>query len=569
MFADACLWVQEADAPPEVLRRANDAARLLLKTSCSYCAVRQGELLRLVAHSGFRDPRTAQGWRLPVGQGIGGRVVARGETLVVRDYQHDPRRERFSKSLIDAEGLRCSIAVPIRSGERVVGVLYAAEHRLRRFSAGEVEAMSLFGRLVGAALAAAEERQALRQRLAGHEEAGRQAAEARGLFDDVGSVLGGGGTLEGALGVLVGRLGGAAAVLDAFGHRLAAVGEPGQTEEADGAAEPGGAGGAEAGEAGQRVSVPIPAGDRRLGTLALAPARPLGPALLACLEQVAELIALSLLREQSMLQEELGPGSRLLDELLGGSVDEAAVRHRASLLGVDLAAPRAVLCVGHRDRPGGQPRPAMTRAGVRVLRRLTAARRLEPLLDLRGGDLVVLIRAGEGGMAALRTAVAGALREAGTVLRGAPLVGGLGRPRRGVDGLAASYREAAMALELARAGAPDVQLRTCDELGFAGLLAGAVELQALDTLARRTLGPLLEADRVSGRRYVATLAAYLSADRHLKPAAAALGVHVNTLRYRIARIERLLGVRLDDVDARFSLELAVRVGLRPPATPHE
>src|SRR5437773_229154 len=67
ILADACLWVQEAETPSEVLRRATEGARLLVETSCSYCAVRDGDVLRLAAHSGFRNPETARRWRLPVG----------------------------------------------------------------------------------------------------------------------------------------------------------------------------------------------------------------------------------------------------------------------------------------------------------------------------------------------------------------------------------------------------------------------------------------------------------------------------------------------------------------------
>jgi sugar diacid utilization regulator/putative methionine-R-sulfoxide reductase with GAF domain len=539
MFADACLWVQEANTPLEVLRRANDAARFLMETSCSYCAVRNDDMLGLVAHSGFHDPRTAHDWCLPVGEGIGGRVVQRGETLVVRDYQHDPRRERFSKSLIDAEGLRCSIATPIRSGNRVVGVLYVAEHELRRFTPAEVETMSLFGRLVGTALAAAEERQALRHRLGVHEEAAIQAVDARRLFADVATVLAAEGTLEAALGVLAGRLGGSAAVHDSFGHRLAGVGDPG----------------------GEEVAVEVRSGDHPLGTLVLAPGGAPTPAVLACLEEIAELVALTLLRERSALQDELGPGSRLLSGLLrGDAADDGAIARQASILGVDLDKPRAVLCVGLRGQdPETGPRPVMTRQTIRALRRIADYRRLEPLLDLRGGDVVVLVRAGDRGTAALRRTVAAVLREAGALHGDAALVAGLGRTCRGATDLAESYRQAAMALDLARRARAGAEVRTHEELGFYGLLAGVVEPQLLDALAQRTLGPLLSADRESGRQYVATLAAYLRDDRHLKPAAAALDIHINTLRYRLARIEQLLGVRLDDVDARFLLELAVRL----------
>src|SRR5207302_3719771 len=195
----------------------------------------------------------------------------------------------------------------------------------RRFTSGELETMSLFGRLVGAALAAAEERQALRQRRGAQEDAARQAEQARRLLASVAAALGGDGTLEAALRVLVGRRGGSAAVLDPFGHRVAHVGES-ETEAAQ---------------------FSVRSGGRRLGTLVVAPAGALTSAERTCLEQVANLVALSLLRERSVLEDELGLGPRFLDDLLHGRLgDEEAVARQASILGIDLGAPRAVLCVG-------------------------------------------------------------------------------------------------------------------------------------------------------------------------------------------------------------------------------
>jgi DNA-binding PucR family transcriptional regulator len=42
--------------------------------------------------------------------------------------------------------------------------------------------------------------------------------------------------------------------------------------------------------------------------------------------------------------------------------------------------------------------------------------------------------------------------------------------------------------------------------------------------------------------------------------AAALHLHPQTVRYRITRLRELLGEQLDDPDARFELEIALRVG---------
>jgi sugar diacid utilization regulator/putative methionine-R-sulfoxide reductase with GAF domain len=537
IFADACLWVQEAQTGPEILRRANDGARLLVETTCSYCALRDGDVLRLVAHSGFRDPDTARRWSLPVGKGIGGRVVERGETIVVRDYQHDPRRERYSKSLIDAEGLRCSIAVPIRSGSRVVAVLYAADHRLRRFTSGQVEMMTLFARSVSAALAAVEDRQALRQRIAASdEEAGRTEA-AHLLFTEIGGALAGGG-LEAALGVLYGRFGCAVELRGPFGRVVMQVGEP----------------------CGEETALPLRAGRQRLGTIVVWRQSPFDRAERVCLDQVTQLIALWLLSQRTALEDELGLGSRFLNDLLHGRLgDEDVVARQASILGVDLDVPRVVLCVGVAvEQPGHDAMPLVSRQAAEIIQRIAEGRRLEPVLDLRGRDAVLLLRA-DGANGPLRAAVGAFLGAAGAALGGVRLAGGMGRVCQMLGDYAESYREAELALEVARASPGAERLRTHEDLGFYGLVARAVAPSMLDDMADRALEPLIRSDARRGAQYVRTLAVFLQADRHLKPAAAALHLHVNTLRYRLGRIERLLGVDLDDVEARFQLEFAVRV----------
>jgi DNA-binding PucR family transcriptional regulator len=45
----------------------------------------------------------------------------------------------------------------------------------------------------------------------------------------------------------------------------------------------------------------------------------------------------------------------------------------------------------------------------------------------------------------------------------------------------------------------------------------------------------------------------------LRPAAQQLGIHRNTLEYRIARIAELAGVDLEDPDSRLALDLGVRL----------
>jgi hypothetical protein len=78
-------------------------------------------------------------------------------------------------------------------------------------------------------------------------------------------------------------------------------------------------------------------------------------------------------------------------------------------------------------------------------------------------------------------------------------------------------------------------------------------------LADRALEPLA-GDRAG--RLTETLRAWLDAQGHHPTVAAALHVHPQTVRYRLARLRERFGPVLDDPDGRFALQLALRA--RPP-----
>jgi PucR C-terminal helix-turn-helix domain len=79
-------------------------------------------------------------------------------------------------------------------------------------------------------------------------------------------------------------------------------------------------------------------------------------------------------------------------------------------------------------------------------------------------------------------------------------------------------------------------------------------------VARRRLAPLLEVRGETTRQnLLATLRAWLARPGQRKAVAHELGVHPQTVRYRMARLRELFGGALDEPDGRFELELALRV----------
>ncbi|MEV6826716.1 PucR family transcriptional regulator [Amycolatopsis sp. NPDC051102] len=76
--------------------------------------------------------------------------------------------------------------------------------------------------------------------------------------------------------------------------------------------------------------------------------------------------------------------------------------------------------------------------------------------------------------------------------------------------------------------------------------------------ASRALEPLVALDRAGDRALVPTLRTWLAHHGGWEPTAAELGVHRNSVRHRIAQVERALGVDLADPEVRMRLWFALR-----------
>lgn len=83
--------------------------------------------------------------------------------------------------------------------------------------------------------------------------------------------------------------------------------------------------------------------------------------------------------------------------------------------------------------------------------------------------------------------------------------------------------------------------------------------------------PLIAYDARNGTELVETLRTFLAADGSWQRAAENLSLHVNSLRYRIARVEQLTGRRMsaieDRVDFFLALQALTRWGKAPEQPP--
>lgn len=137
---------------------------------------------------------------------------------------------------------------------------------------------------------------------------------------------------------------------------------------------------------------------------------------------------------------------------------------------------------------------------------------------------------------------------------------GLGRPAANLSQVSRSRADADRALRVLRARGAAGQAAD-----YPGVHVESLLLQVGDVVAaegQTPTGPyqrLLAYDAEHGSELVATLRAYLDAFGDVNLASAQVHVHANTFRYRLKRLSEISGLDLADPEARFTVQLQMRI----------
>jgi len=230
-------------------------------------------------------------------------------------------------------------------------------------------------------------------------------------------------------------------------------------------------------------------------------------------------------------------------EALGRAVDSA----RREALPSD--GPPWVVIVARQGGPDEPFDPAAREVLRRDLRGLAPARRMTLRGDVQSVEVRVVAAAAEDD-------------PAGLVLAGrvAALLGrtaAVSRSFRDAAGRSAAEAGARATLEAAERLMDPPAVARAERLPAYRLLGNLHNLPEGERQARALLEPLLVGRSAVVRERLATLRALLD-QPGLSETASVLGVHRNTIAYRIRRIEALTGWQLADPELRFPLALALR-----------
>ncbi len=564
----------EPDALLELI--INETTGAMQVEVCSlYLYEPEAEEVILTATNGL-DAGSVGKARLKVGAGVTGWVAQHLQALVVPDVTQEPRFQWLRG--VDQKRLVAMLSVPILAGSRMIGVVNVQSEERRDFGKADID---FLGAIAGQ-VAGIIERSELQRRLQAQLEEIRGSQAIHERFTQL-AISGAG---PGAIMEAIESLRDAPVELfDPAGFRLERPGTRGVGGKADGigiarlevpssilASTSPESIEITAGRPPRQLSLtPIRAGDELLAVLAADAIEDEAPNQRRALEHGATVLSLELAKERAAAEVERRLRGDLVEELLGHGLErDESVRlaAQAERLGHRLSNRSWVLVVEPDNEAGATALEslAMQDRLHRLVSDLCMRRFPGSLVVTRSASLVLLVPVSEPADEApdatelrnLETFGELILTTLHRVVKDGSFSLGIGNNTTEIHELPRAHDEARQSLRLARRGGATRRVASYRNLGAFRLLLEVQNPQALARFVDETLGPLLRYQEGRRTPLIETLEQLSAEHWNRRAAARGLHLHVNSLSYRIQRIEALLGVSLEDAETRVALSIALR-----------
>jgi GAF domain-containing protein len=564
------LWQQRESGLLTVIESARDlSARLhldeLLRTVATRARNMLGSHLAWLStfdaaanefHVLATDGALAKGTRAMVAgrdRGIVSVVMETRLPFATPDYLHDPRfaHDRELDATFREEGVVAVVGVPLLWEGEVIGLLFVADRYHRTHTAQNISILSTLAThaavAIKNAMAFQQAQDALRSAEVARTELERHARNVQAAAEahaQMTSLLARGASLPALCDTLAGLLDGAVLVLDEAAQAIGQGVAPGYAATALAAYSPhAGTSSAlthalrQSRQIGRSVhaydaggescrAIAVIGGDDVLGAVLLYRRGELDDIAVRTFERSATIIGIVLLSRERMEASKTRDMATLVRSLLSPRQDDLALLcERALAFGLDLAQPTSLIVVDMAD----------SNAAYAARRLRTAGTLAGAVFEEIDGALVVLT--GTTRAAAHRQAIVElAAHDLGGEFRGV-----LSRPLAAAAEIPATYTTLRRALPVLRRIGIQAQVLPQNEMALYSTLFETHDQDSLASFLAATIGPVTSYDQKRGTELAQTLLNYFDANQNAKVAGQRLGIHVNTVRQRLATIEDLLG----------------------------
>jgi sugar diacid utilization regulator len=497
-------------------------------------------------------------------------IVKTREPVVMHDALHDPRAVR---STIRTWRVRSMMGVPMVVRDEVIGIfLLDSEEKTRRFSDLDQDLASAFAELAAAAISQGElidELRHSRDTVTRQNKAFRRAAAVDDRFTEL--VISG-GSLRQIAAAVTDLTRKHCVVYDSQMRYLTSSCEDDDGGRLDQAV-------LEAPEIAaapsDRPSVigpfpklgiysrllvsPVTVSDDRWASLVMVEqGGPFNAFDMLIARRVASIIALEMSAERRATLAEWNARSSLAAELIRGNRDVAHVERRANFLGLRLDQPHVVCLVTWRD--GDELQLPDAEAVAAEISRCSGGASILATGVVEGIALIIDLPDGQPTLAAINQVKEHVRTACEALDPHGRLVAGLSMRCVSAGDYVRAYEQTRQVVSCIDLYCPpgSVEVLSADDLGPGRLLLAGTEASEARRFTEEALGALLD-DEVPAE-LLQTLVCFFDSGRSVRRSAATLGVHENTIRYRLTRVEELTGLDIAaDCDAQLSAQIALLV----------
>ena len=308
-------------------------------------------------------------------------------------------------------------------------------------------------------------------------------------------------------------------------------------------------------EARPRMAIAVRAGDEILGSIWVAEDKaPFDAAAEEALRQAAEIAALHIVRNRTGEDIERRIRGEQLRNIIEG---RGPLDMLASRLGIEPGAAYVVVAFDLQTDHNAQVVLQRERALDLVALYCEAYRRQAASVPI-GHTIYTLLPLGDAAVGDRVTRLVGGILERADQVLAVGLRAGIGSVVPHLRDVVRSRAEADQVLRVL-AQQTDRQMASIDDVRAPAMLLELADIaKERPHLLVGDVERLIEHDARNGTDYVPTLKAYLETFGDVPAAAARLGVHANTFRYRLRRLCEVTGLDLDDPDQRLAAELQIR-----------
>lgn len=295
---------------------------------------------------------------------------------------------------------------------------------------------------------------------------------------------------------------------------------------------------------------------------------------LLLLERSVPLMALEFLKVKTRLDvEQSYKDDFLLDILSGNPVDRYQLEDKAGRFGWELQQDYQVFLVHmDEDNPYAEEKGELLLPSQEVLRRALnrirlyfSFQRIRVILGLVRGHVVLLYPATElkgrsdDESRSLLEGICQGLKQELRQMFDRTFSVGFGRQYKGVPGIAQGYKEALSAVQLG------VSIYGSDfcchfhDLKLYRLLAQVKDKEELVAVYHETIGKLVLQDEQHQTKLTQTLRAFFECNGSLVDTSQKLFVHVNTMKYRLQKVEQITGCNVNHSEDRLWLQIGLKI----------